>query len=161
MADVSIQGSPVLAGRIGEEVASYHLRSLGFIVARPWKVLGVVEKAGLPENYEIRFLRRYQKTMDYFAVRPREDPLLQRREAVCEVFRGGGLDRYISSLPEPSRGYVVEVKTGVKNWKNKPRASKRQQRMFREAEKLGFGAMLIGVVLMEGLTAEVKINVLA
>lgn len=161
MAEVSIIGNPALAGRIGETVASYHLRSHGFIVARPWKVLGVLEKAGVPANYEVEFLRRYQKTMDYFAIKPRDDPLLQSREAVCEVFRVGGLNRYMPVPNEPSRGYVVEVKTGMKNGNKRSGASKRQQRMFREAERLGFGVMLIGVALRRNLTAEVEINVLA
>ncbi len=161
MTEVSIIGNPALAGRIGEEVASYHLRSLGFIVARPWKVLGVLEKAGVPDNYEVEFLRRYQKTMDYFAVKPRNDPLLQAREAMCEVFRGGGLDRYMPASGDPCRGYVTEVKTGVKNGGRNKGASKRQRRMFREAEKLGFGAMLVSVVLDRDLTAQVEIRILA
>lgn len=159
MAEVSIQGSPVLAGRIGEEVACYYLRSIGFIVARPWRVLGVLEKAGVPENYEISFLRRYQKTMDYFAVQPRADPLLQNREAVCEVFRVGGLNRFISQ-GERSTGYVVEVKTGLRE-AVKPRASRRQRRMFREAERLGFGVLLVEVGLQRNLTAEVRVRVLS
>jgi hypothetical protein len=163
MTEVSIAGSPALAGRIGEEVASYHLRSLGFIVARPWRVLRVLERAGVPDNYEVEFLRRYQQTMDYFAIKPRDDPLLQPREAMCEIFRGGGLDRYMSvhASSEASRGYVTEVKTWVTGGNQGSRASKRQQRMFREAEKLGFGAMLVLVALRSGLTAQVEVRVLS
>ena len=161
MTEVSIIGNPALAGRIGEEVACCHLRSLGFIVARPWKVLGVLEKAGVPENYEVEFLRRYQKTMDYFTVKPRNDPLLQGREAVCEVFQGGGLNRYMPASDDACRGYVTEVKTGSRGGNVKCRTSRKQRRMFREAEKMGFGVMLVEVVLRKNLIAEVEINVLA
>jgi hypothetical protein len=140
-------------GRIGEVIASHYLRKQGFIVNRPSRILRQLGRAGVPNNYEVQFLRRYRKTMDYFAVYPRDDPLLIRREAVCEVFAQGGLDRY--STPLKSKGYVVEVKTNH-NAKH-PSVSKRQKRMFSHARKLGFKVILIIVTFRENYTAEITL----
>mgnify|MGYP004211014849 CR=1 FL=1 len=77
-----LTGNSQVKGRIGEVIASHYLRKQGFIVNRPSRILKLLGRAGVPNNYEVQFLRHYKKTMDYFAVYPRDDPLLIRREAV-------------------------------------------------------------------------------
>jgi hypothetical protein len=146
-----LTGNSQVKGRIGEVIAAYYLRKQGFIVDRPSRILKLLGRAGVPNNYEVRFLRRYKKTMDYFAVYPRDDPLLVRKEAICEVFAKGGLERY-TAKPR-SYGYVVEVKTNH-NGKH-PSVSKRQKRMFRIARKLRFKVILIIVTFRENYTAEI------
>ncbi|MFQ5815492.1 MAG: hypothetical protein ACE5G7_03235 [Candidatus Hydrothermarchaeaceae archaeon] len=147
-----LKGNSQVKGRIGEVIASHHLREMGLIVDRPSRILSLLKRAGVPDNYEVQFLRRYKKTMDYFAVLPRDDPLVLRRQAICEVFAKGGLDKYTSQ--GEGKGYVVEVKTSQKG---NSRASKRQERMFHTAGKLGFGGILAKVTFKENYTVEIRL----
>jgi hypothetical protein len=141
-------------GEIGEVIAANYLRKIGFIVKRPWRIISLLERVGVPNNYEVQFLRRYKKTMDFFAVYPCSDSLLIPREAVCDVFAKGGLNRYNSKLK--SVGYVVEVKTNLNG--SPHHASKKQAGMFRLARKLGFGVLLVHVTLNEDFTAGITLK---
>ena len=147
-----LTGNSQVKGRIGEVIASHYLRKQGFIVNRPSRILKLLGRAGVPNNYEVQFLRHHKKTMDYFAVYPRDDPLLIRKAAVCEVFAKGGLDKY-SKHPR-SNGYVVEVKT---NLNRRLRVSECQARMFRFARKIGFGVILGLVIFRKSYTAEITL----
>jgi|TARA_B100000315_G_scaffold258182_1_gene309429 hypothetical protein len=147
-----LTGNSQVKGKIGEILAAHYLSEQGFIINKPYRVLKILENAKVPNNYEVQFLNQYQKTMDYFAVYPRVDPLLIRREAICETFTQGGLNKYTSA--NSSKGYVVEVKTCVNK---KHGITKRQLKMFHLAEKLGFGGMLIFVKLKENYSTEIVI----
>ncbi len=59
-----------IKGLIGEIIAAKCLKKKGFIVYRPSRILRFLEEVNAPDNYEVQFLRRYQKTMDFFAVLP-------------------------------------------------------------------------------------------
>lgn len=102
----------------------------------------------------MQFLRRYRKTMDYFAVYPNDEPLTVPKQAVCEIFANGGLDKYDAQTK--SRGFIVEVKT--KNNGNEARVLKRQIKMFRLAKEIGFKVLLIGVILKKNYRVEITVK---
>ncbi len=146
-----LNGPSKLMGEFGELVASSYLKKLGFIVRKPHSILDLLYRVNVPRSYEVGFLRRYSKTMDFFAVLPRSDPLVLDREAICEVFRATGLHRF--GERGESRGYVVEVKTGADRCTSRP--SRKQIRMFRVADRLGFGVIVADVSLKENYVAEI------
>ncbi len=150
-----LEESTKVKGEIGEVIAANYLRKSGFIVHRPWRILSLLERIGVPNNYEVRFLKRYRKTMDFFAVFPGTDEYLIPREAICEVFANGGLDKYDGSRLK-SQGFVVEVKTNLNG--NSHLASKKQRRMFQIAEKLGFEFLLMQVNLQKDFIAEIIVK---
>jgi hypothetical protein len=141
-------------GEIGEIIASGYLKKLGFIVRKPRLIFNLLNRAGAPLGYEAKFLIRYQKTMDFFAVYPRDDPLVLEREAICEVFNSTGLNKYL--VQSKSKGFVVEVKTGVNRCKSRP--SRKQKRMFRLGRKLGFGVIIAHVTLKENYRVEIMLK---
>jgi hypothetical protein len=113
--------------------------------------LRLLERAGVAQGYEFDFVSRFYKTMDFLAVYPREDSLVIDREAICEVFRSGGLKKYTHT--SKSLGFVVEVKTGLNGCNSRP--SKKQKNMFRIGRKLGFGIIIAEVALRENYIAEI------
>ncbi len=139
-------------GEIGELVVSRCLKKMGFIVRKPRPVLRLLERAGVERGYEFEFLKHHQKTMDFFAVYPRDDPLVLEKEAICEVFKGAGLNRYMAG--PRSEAWVVEVKTGFNGVRSRP--STRQKQMFHLARKMGFGVIIGNVALKENYVATVS-----
>jgi hypothetical protein len=150
-----LEESTKVKGEIGEIIAANYLRKSGFIVHRPWRILSLLERVGVPNNYEVRFLKRYRKTMDFFAVFPCPDEYLIPREAICEVFANGGLDKY-DGVCSKSQGFVVEVKTHLNG--SSHLASKKQKLMFQTAKKLGFEFLLMQVNLQNDFSAEITVK---
>lgn len=143
-----------LKGEIGELVVSSHLKKKGFIVRKPRSILALLERVGVPFSYEVEFLQNHYKTMDFFAVYPRDDELVLDRSAICEVFNGTGLNRYMTE--SKSKGFIVEVKTGFNGCKSRP--SKKQKQMFRLGRKLEFGVIIAEVDLKENYVAEIVLK---
>jgi hypothetical protein len=150
-----IEENTKVKGEIGEVIAASYLRKSGFIVHRPWRILGLLERVGVPNNYEVRFLKRYRKTMDFFAIFPGPDDYLIPRQVICDVFSKGGLDKY-DGTQSKSQGFVVEVKSNLNG--NSNFASKKQKLMFQTAKKLGFEFLLMQVNLQNDFTAEITVK---
>jgi hypothetical protein len=90
----SILESKSLRGEVGELLVAQVLRKKGFYLYRPAKLLAKIKSLELPETYEVEFLRKHSKTMDFFAIFPR-DHCIDSREVVCQLFSGYGLKKYV------------------------------------------------------------------
>lgn len=147
----NLLASNKLKSEIGELLVAHVLRRKGFIIYRPAKLLTKIEKLRLPRSYEVEFLEKYGKTMDFFAIFP-ERAAMDPREVICQLFSGGGLNRYLEKPPH--QGFVVEVKSGSAG------LSSRQRRMLKQAQRLGFKALIARVIFAGNYWADVSFRML-
>ncbi len=104
-----------LAEKIAKEVA---IKKLNMIVERPQQIINkLVEEVRSPEiltTPEFRFLKKYQKTMDFFAIWPRKHPNLpffDSDEIIRYFFTRSGLLKYTKEFQ--FLGYALEVKSFI------------------------------------------------
>ena len=148
---LNLLSSNKLKGEIGELLVAHLLRRRGFLVYRPERLLAKIERLGLPQSYEVEFLREHSRTMDFFAIYP-ESGASDSREVVFQLFSGFGLGKYFRKPCH--QGFVVEVKSGTAE------LSTRQRRMLRLAQRLGFKAIIAKVSFTGDYLADVAFTVL-
>ena len=147
----SLLASNKLKGEISELLVAYLLRRKGFLVYRPERLLAKIERLGLPQSYEVEFLREHSRTMDFFAIYP-ESGASDSREVVFHLFSGFGLGKYFRKPCH--QGFVVEVKSGSAE------LSPRQRRMLEQAQRLGFKGLIAHVRYSENYLVDVSFRVL-
>ena len=147
----SLLASNRLKGEIGEILVAHLLRRKGFLVYRPEKLLAKIRCLRLPESYEVEFLEKHRKTMDFFAIYP-EQYGMDSREEVFQLFSGCGLIRYFERPHH--QGFVVEVKSGSAD------LSPKQKGMIRQAQRLGFKGLIAHVCYSENYWVDVSFRVL-
>lgn len=152
--EYNLKENNYLKGMVGEKIVEHHLKQMGFMVFRPPRLLGILNRLGCPGNFEVEFLKKYRKTMDFFAILPEEIPFLDRRQVVLSLFASGGLEKFMGQSRLGS-GYVVEVKSS-RNGKNS--LSRRQKKMFDNAKEAGFNVIQPKVVLKDDFNVQVIIE---
>lgn len=144
----------VLRGLVAEEAACYILtQRYPILVLRPKKALNYLDR-GAVEGTSVEFLRKNQKTMDFFGLFPffRSDDLqMTTEEIICKFFlEKEGLDHYFTKEPftQQVKGFIIEVKsrTTENTWTPFDFVfSTNQKKMFNQCNKINFRIILCGV----------------
>ncbi|MHA2293822.1 MAG: hypothetical protein ACXACK_16795 [Candidatus Hodarchaeales archaeon] len=144
----------VLRGLVAEEAARYILtQRYPILVLRPKKALNYLD-SGAVEGRSVEFLRKNQKTMDFFGIFPffrDKDLQMTTEEIICKFFlEKEGLDHYITkeSFTQHVKGFVIEVKSRTTENTWAPfnfGFSSNQKKMFNQCQQFDFTTILCGV----------------
>ncbi|MFX0113118.1 MAG: hypothetical protein ACFFB3_01080 [Candidatus Hodarchaeota archaeon] len=146
--DISVRH---LRGLMGEEIAAYLLRKkLNLQVIRPTQLISSMEAVNL-KNSQYKFLVKYAKTMDFFAIWPSFVDLTDERfrTQILDFFTHNSLiQSLIAEKNYTMKGYVIEVKSTTRDVQSRPTISSRQVRMVNLAKKAGFETILALIVFL-------------
>jgi hypothetical protein len=146
--DISVRH---LRGLIGEEIAAYLLRKkLNLNVIRPTQLIASMEAVNL-KNPQYKFLAKYAKTMDFFAIWPSAVDLTGERfrTQILDLFTHNSLiQSLIAETNYNMKGYVIEVKSTTLDVQSRPAISSRQVKMVNLAKKVGFETILALIVFL-------------
>ncbi len=118
---------------------------LNMLVVRPHEIIQFLSQnnrhAPLLNSPEFLFLKKYQKTMDFFAIWPKTNPNLvgaRPTDLIEYYFTNSGLLKYTN--PPTLRGYALEVKSfqlkhDSQFFDNTLTLSEKQKKMIKDIEK--------------------------